>query len=84
MKGTKREGNGSVVILYRESHLCIWYSFCCHCHFNHFPRSMISELENGRLAMLAFVVQIVLELVTKESIVQQWESVLTTIATVKK
>jgi len=49
-----------------------------------FPRSMISELENGRLAMLAFVVQIVLELVTKESIVKQWESVLTTIATVKK
>jgi hypothetical protein len=45
---------------------------------------MISELENGRLAMLAFVVQIVLELVTRESIVKQWESVLTTIATVKK
>jgi hypothetical protein len=85
MKGIKREGNNSVVILYRESHLCRWYSFCCHCHMSIiFPRSMISELENGRLAMLAFVVQIVLELVTKESIVKQWESVLTTIATVKK
>ena len=40
---------------------------------------MISELENGRLAMLAFVVQVISELVTKKSIVQQWEGILTSI-----
>lgn len=48
------------------------------------PRSMISELENGRLAMLAFVVQLILEIVTKKSIVGQWEDVLAAIANAKK
>jgi len=37
---------------------------------------MISELENGRLAMLAFVVQVVLELVMKKGIVAQWEGII--------
>lgn len=36
-------------------------------------RSMISELENGRLAMLAFVTQVVSEAITKKGILQQWE-----------
>lgn len=35
-------------------------------------RSLLAELENGRLAMVAFVVQVVLELVTGKTIGNQW------------
>lgn len=45
---------------------------------------MISELENGRLAMLAFVVQVGLELVTEKSILQQWQEVFGIVNEVKE
>lgn len=39
-------------------------------------RSLVSELENGRLAMLAFGVQVISEIVTKKGIVEQWEEIM--------
>ena len=58
--------------------IVVLYSSCGrHCNIRTVVvRSMISELENGRLAMLAFVVQVLLELITKKGIVEQWEGIL--------
>lgn len=36
-------------------------------------RSLLSELENGRLAMIAFVVQLVAEMITGNSYKEQWQ-----------
>jgi hypothetical protein len=42
-------------------------------------RALVVELENGRLAMVAFLVQIVLEQTTGMNVVEQWENALATI-----